>query len=146
MDNEAVSANLKKARQCWGRIGRLLSRDGASPRTMARFYLAIIQAMLLYGCSMWVLTKRALCRLEAFHARCARHIVHMHIRRLPSGEWITPPTHDVLDCCGLSPITTYIAKRKTSLLHYAKDYSPAYQASLRSVPVASTPHHLVWWT
>lgn len=145
-DTLAVTKNLQKARLRWGRISRLLSRQTASPTTMARFYLAVIQSVLLYGCETWVLSQRDLHRLERFHARCARHLAHRHIRPRPDGSWETPPTSEVLDDCNLSPIATYIAKRKTSLLPYAKYCSALYQRCLHSQPVPNGVHRLVWWT
>jgi hypothetical protein len=59
-DTLAVQHNLQKARKCWGQLSRLLSRHHARPRTMARFYTAVVQAILLYGCETWVLTHRDL--------------------------------------------------------------------------------------
>jgi hypothetical protein len=47
---------------------RILSSDGADSKTMARFYLAVVQAKLLYGSKTWVLSRRLLDRLEHFHA------------------------------------------------------------------------------
>jgi hypothetical protein len=52
---------------------RILSADGANAHVMARFYLAIIQAKLLFGSETWVLSQKALGRLARFHARCARY-------------------------------------------------------------------------
>ena len=144
-DSMAVTKNLQKARARWGRISRLLSRSTASSTTMARFYLAVIQSVLLFGSETWVLSQRDLNRLERFHARCARHIAHRPIRPLPDGTWDTPPTDEVLDDCDLSPIATYIAKRKTTLLSYARHSSALYQQCLASVPVPSATHRLVWW-
>ena len=145
LDHEAIMARLKQARACWGRIYRLLNQDGIRAQTMARFYLAIVQAVLLFGAETWVISKRDLRLLESFHARCARHMAKMHIRCLPSGDWVYPETSVVLDICGLSPIQTLIARRKTTLLHYAKDHSPLYEACLCSPKVASPAHRLVWW-
>jgi hypothetical protein len=145
-DTTAVSKNLKKARLRWGRIRRLLSRQDASPRTMARFYLAIIQSILLFGSETWVLSQRDLQRLESFHAKCARQMAHRYIRRNPDGSWDTPDTNEVLDICNLSPISTYIAKRKTTLLSsYARHSSPLYQRCITSTPVPNSAHRLVWW-
>ena len=42
-----------------------MAADGTNAHTMARFYLAVVQAKLLYGSEMWVLSKRMLgTRLE----------------------------------------------------------------------------------
>ena len=48
-DAPAVARNLKRARQKWGMIGRILSNKKAHPKTMATFYKAVIQSVLLYG-------------------------------------------------------------------------------------------------
>ena len=47
---------------------------------MAHFYLAVVQAKLLYGSETWVLTEHLLKRLEHFHARCAPSIAHHPIQ------------------------------------------------------------------
>jgi hypothetical protein len=147
LDDLAVTSNIKKARQCWGRLSRILTREGANPRVMARFYVTVIEAVLLYGSETWVLSSRLLRRLNSFHNRCARHLAHRHIRRLPDGTWEHPSTNEVLDLCGLSPISTYIAKRQTSLLHrYAIPYSAMYNRCLDSKATSSSSNHLVWWT
>jgi hypothetical protein len=92
----------------------ILSSNGADSKTMARFYLAMVQAKILYGSETWVLSRRLLNRLERFHARCACYIAHCYIRCLPDNTWEYPPMLEVLDACSLSTIETYIAKRKTS--------------------------------
>jgi len=59
-DELAVTARIKAARSKWMQLYRILSADGADCKTMAKFYLAIVQAVLLYGSESWVLTKRLL--------------------------------------------------------------------------------------
>lgn len=146
-DDAAVSFNIKNANKAWFGMYRILSRQSSDSHTMARFYLAVVQAKLLFGSETWVLTERLLQRLERFHARCARFIAHRHIRRLPDGSWEYPPTAEVLDTCGLSPIVTYIAKRKTKLLNrYAKSSSEMYKICISSTPVGSGSRRLMWWT
>ena len=145
-DDAAVAARLSKARSTWGRMFPILHSDHARPKVMARFYLAVVQAILLYGSESWVISKGTLRRLETFHARCARHIAHQHIRKLPDGTWASPPTDQVLDICGLSPISTYIAQRKTTLLQsYACDHSPLYQACVDTAPSGSYKTRQYWW-
>jgi hypothetical protein len=125
---------------------RILSSDGADSKTMARFYLAEVQAKLLYGSKTWVLSRCLLDCLECFHARCARYIAHCHIRRLPDNTWEYPPTLEVLDACSLSTIETFIAKHKTTLLnHYAQSHSALYRCCITSTPIGSGAHHQMWW-
>jgi hypothetical protein len=46
----------------------ILRADNASPKDMARFYMAVVQAILLSGSESWVISKGTLRRLETFHA------------------------------------------------------------------------------
>ena len=108
-DDAAINYNITKATKTWWRMHRILSRDTADSRVMGRFYLAVVQAQLLYGSETWVISQHALKRLESFHRRCARAIAHRHIRQLADGTWEHPPMEEVLDFCGLSDISTYIA-------------------------------------
>jgi hypothetical protein len=61
-NNATVSLNISKATQTWFRMYRILSSDGNDSMTMARFYLAVVQAKLLYGSETWVLSRRLLDR------------------------------------------------------------------------------------
>jgi hypothetical protein len=145
-DNAAVSLNISKATQTWFGMYRILSSDGADSKTMACFYLAVVQAKLLYGSKTWVLSRRLLDQLECFHAQCARYIAHCHIHRLPDNTWEYPPTLEVFDACSLSTIETYIAKCKTTLLnHYAQSHSALYHCCITSTPIGSGAHHQMCW-
>jgi hypothetical protein len=55
--NAAVSLNISKATQTWFGMYRILSSNGAESKTMACFYLAMVQAKLLYGSKTWVLSR-----------------------------------------------------------------------------------------
>ena len=35
-----------------------MKREGANAKTMAKFYLAVVQAVLLYGSESWTIKKR----------------------------------------------------------------------------------------
>jgi hypothetical protein len=145
-DTPAVSARLALARAKWGRMSKVLSTQTASPRVMGKFYTAVLQAILLYGCESWVIPKRTLQRLDAFHHRCARHIAHRHIRRHPDGTWAHPHNADVLRICGLQPISTYIYRRKSTLRRsYAEKSSSLYQRCKQLPSTPSSARHLVWW-
>jgi len=145
-DDTAVFARLAKARARWGRIGRVLSSSRANPRCMARFYLAVLQSVLLYGSETWVLSPVVLRRLQSFHHRCARYISHKHGRQLPDGTWVLAHSATALEIAGLSPITTYIAKRKTTLLNkVAAEENPLYQQCLASRSLAAGRSRRTWW-
>ena len=65
----AVVGNLGKARKSWGRLSRILSREGADPKLSVNFYKAVSQAVLLFGAETWVLTPRMERDLDSFHYR-----------------------------------------------------------------------------
>jgi hypothetical protein len=143
-DSPAIMANLKKARDCWARIHLLLRREGASLKYMTRFYLAIVQAKLLYGSETWVPSKRDLNRLERFHARCARSLANQPIRLLNDGTWVHPHTDRILETCHLSPISTYIAMRKSNFQQQARSTSLVLPRCLE-LPIATSADRHIWW-
>ena len=55
----------------WARVGQVLCGENTGPRTAAKFYKAIVQAVLLHGSKTWNLTQSALARLEGFHLQAA---------------------------------------------------------------------------
>ena len=57
-DWPAVVGNLLKVRKSWGRLSRILSREGADKRVSGKFFKAVVQAVLLFGEETWVLTLR----------------------------------------------------------------------------------------
>ena len=69
-DAMAVRAQLIKARKVWAGIGKILSWEQVSPRTSGKFYMAIVQSVLLYGSESWCIVPALLARLEGFHIRC----------------------------------------------------------------------------
>jgi hypothetical protein len=64
---QAMWSQLCKARGTWARVGQVLHRENAPPRTSAKFYKAIVQSILMYGSKAWVLSKALMARLEGFH-------------------------------------------------------------------------------
>ena len=143
-DVNAVTSNLRKARQKWGMIGRLLSKKDSNPRTMAIFYKTIVQSVLLYGSESWVLNQTMLNSLRSFHHRCARFITGRHIRVDVNGYWTYPSSRITLNNAGLLPIEDYIQKRKSTITNYARGRA-IYAKCEASLPLASNPRQLVWW-
>ena len=55
-DWQVVTGNLVKARKSWGRLTRILIREGADKRISGTFFKAVVQQVLLFGAETWVLT------------------------------------------------------------------------------------------
>ena len=83
----AVVGNLNKARQSWGRLARVLSREGADPKVSQTFYIAVIQAVLLFESETWVLTARTEKALDSFQSRVSWKLTGRQPRRGKDGTW-----------------------------------------------------------
>ena len=83
----AAVGNLGKAIKSWGRLSRILIRDGADPKVLGHFYKEVAQAVLLFGAETWVLTPRMEQALDSFQHRVARQIVRRQPRRQGVGIW-----------------------------------------------------------
>ncbi len=90
-DIQAICAQMRKARATWARIRQVLRSENASAFAAARFYQAVVQAILLYGSESWVLSTTAMAWLEGFHIHCAYRMAKEHKpKRGPGGMWIYP--------------------------------------------------------
>ena len=69
-----VVGNLGKLRRSWGHLSRVLGREGVDPKVLRAFYIAMTQALFLFGLETWVLTSRMEKALDSFHSRVARKI------------------------------------------------------------------------
>ena len=81
----AVEWNLWRARGKWGWLTKILGREGSYKRTAGRLYVAVVQAVLLFGSETWVLTPRLEKALEGFHHRASRRMAGMVPKRQPDG-------------------------------------------------------------
>ena len=70
-----VVRNLRKARRSWGRLSRVLGREGADSKVSMAFYIAVTQAVLLFGSEAWVLTEKMEKALDSFQSRVAWEIM-----------------------------------------------------------------------
>jgi hypothetical protein len=55
-DTQAMRGNLKKVRKSLGRVSCILRAENASPKVCGVFYIAIVQAVLLFGSETWKLS------------------------------------------------------------------------------------------
>ncbi len=95
---QAIRNQMRKARGTWARVGQVLRAENVPPRIAAKFYKAVVQAVLLYGSEMWVLSTAALASLEGFHIRAAYRMAVKHKpRRGPGNSWVYPKSKDVLE-------------------------------------------------
>ena len=53
---------------------------------MAKFYITVVQVVLLYGADTWVISKRDMQKLKSFHNKAIRYITEKHIRKDRDGK------------------------------------------------------------
>ena len=112
-DNDwtAVVGNLSKAKQSWGRLARVLSREVADPKVSRTFYIAVTQAVLLFGSETWVLTARMEKALDSFQSRVAQKITGRQPRRGKDRTWYYPSLVGSMKEAGIVWIRTSILRR-----------------------------------
>jgi hypothetical protein len=89
------------------------------PRVAAKFYMAVVQAILLYGSETWNLSASALARLEGLHIRVAYRMTWEHRpRQGPNNIWIYPKWTDDLEVCRMWTIAEYICKQRNTIAVY----------------------------
>ena len=145
-DTRCIESQIAKARARWWRIAKILKHEGASAKIMAKFYMATIQAILLYGAESWVLTQANLRKLNSFHLRAVRHMTGEHIRKNRDATWEYPIHSELLTICGLEPIEEYIARRRDTLRAYLVNNKRGLmdKATRTKVP-ARHSSKILWW-
>ena len=117
-DWPAVVGNLRKARRSWGRMARVLSREGADPKVSQTFYIAVTQAVFLLGSEIWALTARMEKDLDSFQSRVARKITGRHLRRGKDRTWYQPSLEGAMKEAGIVRIRTSILQRKNTVAQF----------------------------
>ncbi len=118
-DIQAMRHQLRKAQGTWAGVGQVLRSENATPQVAAKFYKAVVQAVLIYDSKTWNLTKAVLARLEGFHVRAAYRMAQVHWpRRMARSRWVYPKTSDVLEECGMATIQHYIQKCRAMIAIY----------------------------
>ena len=83
----AVAGNLAKARRSWGRLQRILRREGVTPRISGSFFKAVVQQVLLFGAETWVITPKMERALSGFLHGAARRITGRQAQRAKDRKW-----------------------------------------------------------
>ena len=145
-DTKCIIDNIRKARQQWNCIARFLKREGASARIMAKFYITIVQAVLLYGADSWAITKRDLHRLQCFHKRALRYMSGSHIRKVDNNTWTYPDHEGLLHKCGLSSIEAYLERRRSTLWSFLENYrGELLRQAQRCGKHCKDTKKVLWW-
>lgn len=125
-------------------LARVLLQEGAKPKVMGMFYKAVVQSVLLYGSETWVLTKANYEILNSFHVTIARKISKTQFRQNPeTGIWDRTATATALERAGLSPLITYLVRRREYILPYAATI-PDFQTLQGRHVIGETARKIFW--
>ena len=111
----AVRRNVGKAHRVWSRLGKLLRREGADPQISEMFYLAVLQAVLLFGAETWVLLTEMSRKLEGLHVGFLRQVTGQKAKWQREGTWRSVAAADVIKESGTHTLLLYIDKRQATV-------------------------------
>ena len=117
-DWPAVAGNLAKARRSWGRLQRILGREGATARISGAFFKGVVQQVLLFGAETWVVTPRMEQALSGFLHGAARRLTGRQAWRGRNGAWQYPSLEGAMREAGLTEIRKSIANRQNTVAQY----------------------------
>ena len=117
-DWPAVAGNLGKARKSWGRLQRILSREGATKRVSENFFKAVVQQVLLFGLETWVVSPRMERALSSFIHGAARRITGRQPRRGWDGKWHYPSLVGAMKEAGFTDVRTSITRRQNTVAQF----------------------------
>ena len=119
-DNDwpAVAGNLVMAQKSWGRLTRILSREGADKRVSGMFFRAVLQQVLLFRVETWLLTPRIERALESFMHGAARRIMGRQPRRGWDEKWYHPSLAGSMKEAGFTEIRKSVTNRQNTVSQY----------------------------
>ena len=84
------------------------------------FYRALVQAILLYGSYMCVLSESMAKRVEGTHTEFLRMITGKKVGRLGDWTWETPGAKVVQEAAGAQLARIYIERRQVTLAQWVE--------------------------
>jgi hypothetical protein len=117
-NNQAMQSNLRKARGCWAWVSCVLWAENASPQMCRMFYMATVQAVLLYESETWSLAPSSLKRLEGFHIYVAWRMAGKRPVRYEDGSWKYPRLEEVLLAVDLKIIGHYVGMPHQTIVNF----------------------------
>ncbi len=123
----------------------MLRSENVTPWVAAKFYKAVVQAVLLYGSKTWNRTKTVLAQQEGFHVQVAYRMAQVHWpRRVAKNRWVCPKTSDILEECGMATMQHCIQKCRATIAIYIAD-PPILEACQQGEQKRGLHLRQWWW-
>ena len=113
-----MAGKLNKSRKSWGRLKRILRREGADKRVSGFFFKAVVQQVLMFGAETGVLTTIIERTLDSFIHEAARWITGRQPRRGWDGKCSYPSLEGAMREAGFKDIRTSITNRQNTVAQY----------------------------
>ena len=110
--------NIRQAQGKWEKMVNILGSEGADKRTAGIFYVAVVQAVILFWSETWVLTHFQENSLSGFHHQAVQRKSGMGPKRQWYGTWMYPPIGAALEMVGLNDIGVYISHQYNTVTQY----------------------------
>ena len=96
-----VVQNLRRLRQKWSRLSRVLSREGVDDWILGKIYVVLVQAVLLYRSETWLMTPYIRRLHGGFHYKVVSRLMERQPRIGREGGWVYPPLEEAMMEAGL---------------------------------------------
>ena len=94
----AIRRKIKRARQVWRRISKVITKEEVPPKVAGMVYQAVVVAILLYGSETWCLTDTTQRPLDGFHVEAHGTLQIKCRKRLRGGRVHSGSTRTPLMC------------------------------------------------
>ena len=81
IDWTEIYRNLRKSQRIWGMMEKVLRKMGELTKDQEMTYKMVVQAVLIHGRKVWVVTDEMITVLEGFTHRIARRVAGMTARK-----------------------------------------------------------------
>ena len=109
-DWPAVEPNLWRARGKWGRLVKILGREGADSIKAGKLYMVVVQEVIIFESETWVMILWLEKSLEGFHHWAVRRMAGMGPKLQWGGTWVYSLIGAVLEMVVLQEIGVYISR------------------------------------
>ena len=99
-------------------MAKVFGREGSDRRTAGRFYVAVVQAVFLFGSKTWVLTPLLEKNPEGFHHRVVRWMAGMGPKCQRDRTWVYTAIGTALKMVGMEDIGVYISRLQNTIKQY----------------------------
>ena len=114
----AEDQNIRRAQGKWGQMVNILYREGENRRMAGRFYVVVVQVVILFGSEPWVTTPRLEKVFTGLQHRSVRRMAVM-IPEIQLDEiWLYEPIGEALEMVVLYEIGVYISHLQNTMAKY----------------------------